>query len=109
MNHMAWNQVVSGTRLWAKMVPALSEVCRPAGVTFVKPPLAYHTMLLPSALRAAEAAGPTTAARRPRTAPLKNAERLQAILELDRVARHATSPAECDGANHINDLWREPE
>jgi hypothetical protein len=29
MNHMAWNQVVSGTRLWAKMVPALSEVCRP--------------------------------------------------------------------------------
>jgi hypothetical protein len=29
MSHIAWNQVVSGMRLWAKMVAALSEVCRP--------------------------------------------------------------------------------
>src|SRR5256885_1845904 len=80
----------------------------------LRPPLSDDAVLPPSALWTAEALGP---------APLSNGvlallfaavslqkgRQAQTILELNCIARHATSPASCDGANDINDLWREPD
>src|SRR5205807_1481158 len=86
----------------------------PAGVALIEPPLANDAVLTAAALRATKAGGPAPPPNRRltllfRAKLFEESRKAQTILELDRIARHATSPASCDGANDINHLWREPD